>query len=562
MRYLANHQGILASAVYLLCIAIFFHSFIPDFATSLLGPPEDNLQDLWNTWYSQKVIVSDLRGFYFTHSIHYPEGSSLIYHSFSYSNLFLIFVIRTLLNLSLNINVLIGLHNLMILFSFFLAAIGTFYLAKYFTDNFFAALIAGFIFSFSPFHVAHALHHMHVATIQYIPFFVLCFLKYIKEKTPVGFVGAVLFFVLNALSSFYYLMYNLFFVVFYYIYSLAVSKKVFIKDVLVRSGWILSCGVLLLAPLLIPMSLEAMRNESVYAGGHDVYVADLFGLIVFHPYHLLATYVTPVHERLSGNAWEMSVYLGIANVALLTWSVVTREAFKLSGYLFCLSGIAFFMLFAVGSSLHVLGKTFAFPLLPTALMEHIPLLRNVRTPSRAIVYVYLFLALATGLAIKHLFFEKERYLSKWKTTYRLRPLLLGALSAFIFFDFYPANIESTKVSCPPAYGIIRDDPSKTFGILDLPMTYISGNYYMMYQICHAKPIVHATISRKLKKSLSDYLALTDFDSQRTQLKESHVKYIVIHKDLLSIEDAIDWEGYRKYYTAIYEDRQNTVFEVY
>jgi hypothetical protein len=209
-----------------------------------------------------------------------------------------------------------------------------------------------------------------------------------------------------------------------------------------------------------------------------------------------------------------------------------------------------------------LGKTFDFPLLPTALTQHIPFLRNVRTPSRAIVYVYLFLALATGLTIKHLFFERERYLSKWKSAYRLRSLILAALSAFLFLDFYPANLDSTKVACPPAYGKIRDDPSQAFGILDLPMTYITGNYYMTYQICHEKPIVHATISRKLKQSLSDYLELDDLDSQRQQLKESHVKYIVIHKDLLSSKDKIDLEGYRKYYSTIYVDRQNTVFEVY
>jgi hypothetical protein len=555
--YLAGHDGILASAVYLLCIVIYFYPFFPDFVTSLFGPPEDNLQDLWNTWYSQKVIASDLAGFHFTRSINYPEGSSLVYHSFSYTNLFLIFLIRTLLDLSIDINVLIGLNNFMIFLSFFLAALGTFYLAKYFTDNFLTALIAGFIFSFSPFHVAHSLHHMHIATVQYIPFFVLCFLKYMKENRSLQFMGVVLFFALSALSSFYYLVYNILFITFYYLYSVSVSKKIFIKDVLVRSGWILCCGFLILAPFWLPMFLEGMRNENAYAPGHNTFVADVFGLIVFHPYHLLATYVTPIHNRFSGNPWEMSVYLGMANVALLIWSIITGKAFKLRGYTFCLGGIAFFMLFAVGSSLHILGKTFDFPLLPTALAQYIPFLRNVRTPSRAIVYVYLFLALATGLTIKNLFYERE-----WNGSYRLRSVILAALSAFIFFDFYPANLDSTKVSCPPAYGKIRDDPSLTSGVLDLPMTYIAGNYYMAYQICHEKPIVHATISRKLKQSLSDYLELTDLDAQRQQLKESHVKYVVIHKDLLTSKDRIDLEAYQKNYSTVYADEQKTVFEVY
>ena len=559
--YLTTAGGFWAAVVYLVCICLYFSWIFPNLTSSLLGPPEDNLQDLWNTWYSQKLLPFNLRGFYFTRSIFYPEGATLIYHSFSYSNLLLIYVIRTLFGFSARIDALVGLNNVMILLSFFLSALGTFYLAKYITSNFFASLIAGFIFAFSPFHIAHSLHHMHVATVQYIPWFVLFFLKYTTEKTALQFCGAVMFFVLGALSSFYYLVYNLFFIGLYCIYSVCVKKRPLIKDLLAPSAAIVICGMVMLSPLLIPMVIKGVTNPRVYIPGHNVYVADLLGFIVFHPYHLLASYAAPINNRLSGNAWEMSVYLGWVNIALLVWSLMTRDAFKIKGYIFSIAVMAVFMLLAMGEKPHVLGKSVDVQMLPTVFLEHLPLLRNLRTPSRAVVYVYLFLGIASGLMIKHLFFGSEGCPPVWRTTHRLRTLILVALSTLIFIDFYPANLASTKIECPPAYSEIVRDPTPTFGILDLPTGYVNGNFYMAYQICHHRPIVNAIISRKLEATLSDRLEERSSARQKDALTSNQVKYIVVHKGLLQTND-FDVAEYKSFYQTIYEDQQSIVFKVY
>ena len=31
--------------------AVFFWEWLPDLHSALIGPPEDNMQDFWNTWY-------------------------------------------------------------------------------------------------------------------------------------------------------------------------------------------------------------------------------------------------------------------------------------------------------------------------------------------------------------------------------------------------------------------------------------------------------------------------------------------------------------------------------
>jgi hypothetical protein len=219
--------------------------------------------------------------------------------------------------------------------------------------------------------------------------------------------------------------------------------------------------------------------------------------------------------------------------------------------------MAFFSLFAMGRYLHVAGKTYGVPL-PTALLEYIPFLSNIRTPSRAIVYVYLFLAVATALSFKQLLFSEQKYLLNRSRS--LRQIILVLLSSFIFLDFYPGKLDSTKVECPLAYETIRDDPSPTFGVADLPNSYVNANRYMMYQMCHEKPIVFAMTSRKLKPSLSDYLEIEASNIQKQQLARNFVKYIVVHKEFIS--DRFDVEAYRQYYHAIHDDQRNVVFQVY
>src|ERR1700709_702610 len=64
-----------------LLTALFFWPVVAHPGAQLLGPPEDNYQDFWNSWYAARGHAG---GFFFTRLIFYPEGASLTYHSFAY----------------------------------------------------------------------------------------------------------------------------------------------------------------------------------------------------------------------------------------------------------------------------------------------------------------------------------------------------------------------------------------------------------------------------------------------------------------------------------------------
>jgi len=545
---------LLVSLCYIIIIAIYFHPFFVNFTSSLIGPPEDNMMDFWNNWYSQVTLDSDPRGFFRTNLILYPEGTSLYYHPFTYSNIAILYIIRKIFLLPINIPLLVGLHNGLLLLSFYLSAVGAFYLTSRFTKNILSAFVGGFIFAFSPFHTAHLLHHMHVSTIQYIPFFLICFFRFNDTRKLRYLAGSIILYFLSALSCWYYLVYIGFFLAFYYLFKVIEQRQIFIS----RLFWSILANVfgviILLMPLLIQMvSLGTKRN--MYKSGHDVYVADLAGYLVFHPYHLLSSVSQPIWSHFRGNLWEMTVYLGLINIGLFIWAFINRHRFQIKEMNFLLWGMIFFMIVASGPHLYILGRE-TIPL-PTAIISVVPFVKHVRTPSRAVVFVYLFLGIGVGLAIDAI---TDLYSNK-------KSVLVGCMAlilVFIFIDFFPTRLESTLVNCPKAYNVIKQDPDNDFAILDLPKGYYEGNQHMMFQAaCHGRPIVTGTAPREWKHNLIDILENGDMTKQKKQLMENKVKYIVIHKHVIENELSLqDVAEYTSNYATIYHDDDNIVLRVY
>jgi hypothetical protein len=142
----------------------------------------------------------------------------------------------------------------------------------------------------------------------------------------------------------------------------------------------------------------------------------------------------------------------------------------------------------------------------------------------------------------------------------LAPLLLLA-----YLDYYPPGLVHTPVDCPRAYSILAADPDTNFGVLDLPRGYLQSNAYMMYQASHHRPIVDATLSRRMAMTLYAVLETEDMQAQKRQLTEKKVKYIFIHQDWMSEQEPgerVDMAAYGRTYPAVYYDDNCVVFRVY
>lgn len=495
---------------FILLTVLFFRPLFGHLSSALIGPPEDNMQDFWNSWHV--ATAHDWRGLLFTRQIRYPEGTSLGYHSLAWPQVLTVALLGCVFGTSLAKVVL--LHNLTLLASFPLSAVAMFLLARHLLGEVAGrnagAALAGFIFAFSPWHVTQVMHHAHVATIEFLPLFVLFYLRSLEEHDHRFLAAAIGMMALSALSCWYYLFYALYFMTFELLYLC-------IRDRKWPRGWMLAApalclggSLLLLAPWLIPM---IAAGAPTYPGANE-YVADLLALVAFPPTHLLAQAASGLYAGLTGNPWEATVYLGLANLAALAWAMTRKTDKRLLHY--ALSGMFFFTVIAAGETLHVGGHV-TWLALPDFVLAKLPFFANVRTPARAVVMVYMFLGLGLAqtcvIALRH------------RTATARAGLTLAVV--LILLDFTPANLAATPVRCPPALNVIADDPDG-FGVLDLPRGYMEGNAAMMLSACHGHAIVVGETSRKLGVTLADRLVTDDLAVQQRQLAAAHVKYIVLH----------------------------------
>ncbi len=535
--------------IFVLATVLIFWPCIAHLHSALIGPPEDNMQDFWNTWYA--AVGRDPAHFFSTRLLRFPEGTPLIYQSFAYPQVFAVVGLSRIFGTDMR--TLVALQNITVLASFPLAGVGAFYLVRHLVHSTVGGLIGGFVFAFNPSHVAHALHHAGVSSIEFLPFFVLAYLLALERRSVVWLGTAVAFYALSALSCWYYLFYCAYFVGFHLLYQR-------VRDHGWPRGWNLAAPVLcilsasaILLPLILPMAL--MARPSMYNPGGNFFVADLLGYVAFPPEHLLSGFSRGLYTRFTGIPWESTVYLGLVNLALLGWLCLRTGLARTSLPFYVVFGMLVFCVLACGETLHVAGAVTIVPL-PDIALDRLPFFANVRAPSRAIVFVYLFLSIGIGFAAA--------------TVLRRRGIApragVAAVAALIVLDFYPTNLAATPVACSRGLAVLTADPERGFGVLNLPSGYEEGNSSMLEQVCHRRPIVDGSTSRDMAATLINRLSLKDLSRQRAQLAQAHVKYILLHRPGNGLyvwnKELPPVAQFLKSYRAVYHGPDMIVLRVY
>jgi hypothetical protein len=358
---------------------------------------------------------------------------------------------------------------------------------------------------------------------------------------------------MSALSCWYYLFYCTYFMGFHLL-----TQR--LRDHAWPRGWNLAAPVLcvltataILSPLVVPMMMAS--GPSVYAAGGNIFVADLLAYVAFPPEHLLSGLSRGLYTRLPGHPWESTVYLGLVNLAVLAWLCLRNGLARTSLTFYVALGMLTFCVLACGESLHVGGVATFLPL-PDSALDRLPFFANVRTPSRAVVFVYLFLSIGIGFAAATAL--------RWKGLASRAGV--AAMAALIAVDFYPANLAATPVACHPGLAVLKQDPERGFGVLNLPWGYAEEDSYMLEQVCDRRPIVDGMTTREIGDTLLYRLALTDLSRQREQLAHAHVKYIVLHRPSRGLfawnKQMAPEAQFLKSYRAVYDGPDMIVLRVY
>jgi hypothetical protein len=130
--------------------------------TAIIGPGDfDNFYYAWSLWEFRRALLSGrLPGF--THDVYGQSASVPIFVEGLLDHLLAVPLQSFLTPL--------GAYDAVVLLGFVLAALAMHLLASAFTPSWTACVVAGIVFSFSTYHLARALGHLGLATLEVLPF--------------------------------------------------------------------------------------------------------------------------------------------------------------------------------------------------------------------------------------------------------------------------------------------------------------------------------------------------------------------------------------------------------
>ena len=546
-QYLAKKISFLAFVTYTILSVIFTYPVA--FTINKLPGNGDVYMFSWFYWWFKEAITNGVNPFS-TSCIYYPLETNLIFSTVTPLNS----LISIPLQMAFDI---VTAYNIIWISNFALSGFGAFLLVRYLTQDSRAAFIAGIIFMFCPYHFAHALGHVNLMSIQWIPLYALFLIKTVREGGIKNAVYAGIFLLFTAMSCYIYLLYlAVFTLIFLLYYSGVKPAEILNRYTLTNIGVMGVTFGLLFSPILYLFIKEYVSVESnyMYAGGFVEYSADLLGFFVptvFHPF--FKDMVAPTYQNFTGNGAEFTVFLGYTTMLLALLAIIKIRSSKTRFWLY--SALIYFIL-TLGPLLHINGVVTipiegctATILLPYAFLMKIPIFSMARVPSRWTVLIMLSLTVLAGYGLSYLFnrFKEERV--------RNLPLnhIFGIIiTVFILFEFLAVPYPMSNASVPDFYKEIAPEPDD-YAILEIPVN-INVEQYMYYQSVHGKALVNGRTPRTPESSLafmqstplirelatrsssSDILNQNLTRIGSSVLNAYNIKYIIIHANYLADDD--------------------------
>lgn len=556
----------LALLAYLALTLVMTWPLAANLTTVIPGDGFDGWQNYWNLWWVKVALVDRVAWPFTTDLLFYPQGVGLYFHTLNPFNGLVTLPVQLVAGL-------IPAYNAVVLISWMLGGYGVYLLTLWtigkkvedsrlsratsvFSESAVerdvpklnlqpsifplhaSAFIAGLIFTFSPFHMAHLLGHMQVMALQWIPFYVLYLLRALDQQRHGrpwlrSALLAGLFLVLNGLCDWYFVLYLFLFtglVILWHIVSRALSaprsRPRFPVSLLHRSLAPLLPGaiagllfLLVLSPVLAPMVREATQFDFMVRPPTDLYAlsATVADFVIPNRMHALfrpqsfgwvGNQVAPVSERTIAVG-----YVALILAALVLWSD-RRTRWRRTALWAAVA--VFFFLMALGPRVHPFSITEADVPSPNeaaalaswtpfaVLNELIPFMRISRSVSRYALMVQLAVAVLAGVGAYHLRFTIHDLRGRAgrsnsavnRKSKIVNSLLLPLIAALILFEYWVAPFPMSPPDTPPIYGALAEAQRANQGraVLNLPMNYDRPGY-LLYQTVHQQPLTVAYISR-------------------------------------------------------------------
>jgi hypothetical protein len=410
---------------------------------------------------------------------------------------------------------LVQSFNIMVIFSFVFGGISAFWLSYYFCRKYIPALIGGFIFTFSSYHFAHALGHMQLVSLEWIPLFLLLFWKLLVKPRYRLAVGAAIVLLLVLFCDYYYFLYCVISggMIFVYLWR---SKQ--LAPIKLKRNYLPLILFLLIAAVItlpLPVALLSENTKDPLLGAHNarLFSTDLFTMVLDGGFWHFAR-LTEFYWRLVKAYYaESSVYFGVSVIVLMVIAIWKRS--KINRYVsFWLVLGATFIVLSMGPRLMVFGYSINHAVLPYALLEKIfPQLSLSGDPDRFIVMAFLAAAVISSMV-----------LSKLNLKYRKGKLLTLLFFVVLVVEVWPGTYGVTIANDYPNYvNVLKRLPPG--GVVDNGA--VSAAWALYDQTIDGKPEAFGYISREPTSvyNKDNQLTITILRNQFSLLcSQYHIRY--------------------------------------
>jgi len=207
---------------------------------------------------------------------------------------------------------------------------------------------------------------------------------------------------------------------------------------------------------------------------------------------------TRIYSHLGVDTVEQIAWIGPGVLALSAAAIVLRGQ---DSSVRAWSAIAVvFFLWALGPYLVAFGHNLRLPL-PATLLRYMPIISNARIPGRAVVMVYLSVAMLGAMGFAALRASGRR---GWAM----------ALAVLAIADYLPAAPPAFRVDRPAVYDVLRQQAT-TGALCELPLGLRDGfreigkfdSRILWYQTIHERPIAGGFIARLPLRIIREYDAM-------------------------------------------------------
>jgi len=398
-------------------------------------------------------------------------------------------------------NNMLGL-NVGLLVSFILSGLGAALLCYRFVPNYPAALLAGFIFAFSPWKMIKLQDHHWFALTATIPFYIYHFIDVLEYganrflpriKSYTKLIYCLLLGLLTSLSEYYLTFFLLYFSGFYILVKFYLKPWKFNYKSL--KTWVIIAAIVVAGSVLVSLLAQWGVDDkgAIYWGGD------------------LAAYFMPVYQQwvkdainaadfiISPHA-ENYFFLGFAFIilVLITFLIARKRGkFTLSDETRNLAWIALLFLLLTLPVLRVLGHFFFY--LPTAIIHYIPFANNVRVITR----IFLLFSLLFPVVVLYVFNLQQL---KYKN------IILFSVIVILLIEFYPKQYDFIDTAQIPA-SVYKLKETGGRVVLPIPAGIRDGfiqkglnnSDILFYQTIFDKKIIGGYTARLSEKVLNEHL---------------------------------------------------------